>query len=123
MYTKIILLIALTIIVSSSISIDFGQKASTPHLENGYDNNLSAPISTLPNQNLPFGIDLSDIPHQDTAGHAHQNSNDDDGKSHHFHFEHFTHRRREILFYAFARVILLLSFISSLVSGFYICHC
>ena len=123
MYTKIILLIAISIIVSSSISIDLGHAKTSIHLESAGDNNLTPVPEKESNPNLPFGIDWSDIPHQNSNGHAHQNSNDDDGKSHHFHFEHFTHRRREILFHAFARIILLLSFISSLVSGFYIWHC
>ena len=93
------------------------------HTEKTGDNNLGSSKNEQTNQNLPFGIDWSDVPHQATPnGHAHQNS-DDDGKSHHFHFEHFTHRRRDILFHAFARLILLLSFISSLISGFYMWHC
>lgn len=123
MYTKIFLLIAISIIVSSSISIDFGHFKTSIHIEKTSDNNL-APTPDKPiNPNLPLGIDWSDIPHQDNNNHSHQNS-DDDGKSHHFHFDHFsTHRRRIILFHAFAKLILLVSFISSFISSFYMWHC
>ena len=91
------------------------------YIEKTSDNNLTHSGDQQNNENLPFGIDWS-LPHQDTSKHTNQNS-DDDGKSHHFHFEHFTHRRRDILFHAFARFILLLSFISSLISGFFMWNC
>jgi len=64
------------------------------------------------------GFDLTDIPHQSTSSHSHHHSNDDDGKSHHFHFKHFTHRRRTMILTFLGKLILMATFISSLLAGF-----
>ncbi len=90
----------------------------TTHTEKTSDYNFTPSGEKQKNANLPFGIDWS-LPHQDTTGHPHQNS-DDDGKSLHFHFEHFAHNRRRIfIFHSIARMILIMAFVSSLISFFY----
>ena len=122
MYTKSLLLIVISIIISSSMAVgNHSQKMGVHSEKNTEANSISAPGAKQPTQNLPYGIDFSDIPHQDQTGHSNSHSHDDDdGKSHHFHFEHFTHSRRNRIFSIVGKLILLITFISSLISGFYL---
>ena len=121
MYTKLLLLIAISIVISSSVASDnHNLKIANRSEKNIEANMVATPSQQQTNNNLPFGIDWSDIPHQDQAGHGHSHSNDDDGKSHHFHFEHFAHSRRNRILSIVGKVILLVTFISSLISGFYL---
>ena len=121
MYTKILLLAASTILVTSSISIEtHNQKIASE--KNVEDNVVTQSSHQASGTTTPYGIDLSDIPHQDTQDHSHSHSSDDDGKSHHFHFEHFTHRRRTMVFLLLGKIVLMATFISSLISSFYIFH-
>ena len=122
MYTKLFLLAAISIIISSSIVIDKTNLRILSHSEKTTEEHSITSSSEKTKNTLPFGIDLSDVPHTDNSTHGHSHSGDDDGKNHHFHFNHFTHRRRERITSVLGKIIVLATFISSLISGFYLWH-
>ena len=120
MYTKLLLLAATSIIISSSIVIDSRNMKITVQPERSVEEKSILPTSQKTRNTLPFGIDLSDIPHQENSDHAHSHSSDDDGKTHHFHFDHYTSRRKERILSLMGKLVVIATFISTLISGFYV---
>ena len=122
MNTKIFLLVTLLIVIPSTASIGFNNnKTNIPTEEQSL--NMKPSTDKKDNSNMPIGMDWSDLPHNDCNNHSNHHSGDDDGKTHHFHFQHAMQtRRRTIIFNTTAKLIVLLSYVSSLINMIIMYH-
>jgi len=64
---------------------------------------------------VPWGLELPNNYNQNTGGN---HNGDDDGKSHYFHFNRYQKRRRRAIVCFAAKIILLITHLCSLFSGF-----
>ncbi len=75
---------------------------------------LTAPDNQHHNS-IPLGLEL---PKNLTQGSRGNHNSDDDGKSHYFHFNRYQKRRCRAIFCFAAKIILLITHLCSLFSGF-----
>jgi hypothetical protein len=119
MYTKIFLLVLILNIIPQKASNGNSSQKQNVNIEHSQNNNNANSTqqhsSEEKGKSNPWGIDWSDMG-QHSLGH--QNS-DDDGKTHHVHFQRYLDRRHRYFYCLLGKLVLLISYCCS----FFINYC
>jgi hypothetical protein len=112
MYTKIFLTLALTLVTSTVSSGSINQKQNI-EIQNPNGNGQVSATDEQSRQTIPWAPLWTDKFNDHERRHSHA---DDDGKSHQIHFDRYHQRRRKILFCFAGKIILLATYLCSLIS-------
>jgi hypothetical protein len=123
MYTKIFLFVLIFNLIPQKVSNEIHSQKQNMNVGNSQNisNGFSTyhQISKKKSNSNPLEIDWSDIG-QHFGGH--QNS-DDDGKANYIHFERYLNRRNRNIYCLIAKLVLLISYLSSLFCNYiHLCH-
>ncbi len=115
MNSKFFFIVAIFLfLVPAIVSTGSNSNNTTSQTKAGNDHDFTAPDDQHHNS-IPWSLELPNNFNQNAGGN---HNSDEDGKSHYFHFNRYQKRRCRALACFVAKIILLITHLCSLLSGF-----